>query len=176
MRCGLKWRRKRRFALVSMSLPAWGAWIEISVNSTISTSFLPHPAWEAWVETGKFTPWNCWKRSFPVRGRGLKLAHQMLDGRLAAVAPCTGARVETGSRRKHCFTQRPHPVRERPALPRPFAPLYPCSDFPADRSHLTFLQIPAILFLQSGNRGCVPPLFVVGLSSTTPDSAFAAAK
>ena len=33
-----------------MSLPAWGAWIEISINSLGTAQDASLPAWGAWIE------------------------------------------------------------------------------------------------------------------------------
>ena len=88
---GLKCYRVWDSAAAGLSLPAWGAWIEIGQTNYISDSIWSLPAWGAWIEINiKLTPFTL-IMSLPAWGAWIEIVFVIVIINSLLVAPRMGS-------------------------------------------------------------------------------------
>ena len=74
-----------------MSLPAWGAWIEIAVRRLALFNDQSLPAWGAWIEIGVNFITISYLSSLPAWGAWIEIGQPRLDPCAQQVAPRMGS-------------------------------------------------------------------------------------
>ena len=82
----------RQNCYFALSLPVWGAWIEIgSTVLSLPTTKKSLPVWGAWIEMRKYRPAIRRLQSLPVWGAWIEISADMLVIEVTDVAPRVGS-------------------------------------------------------------------------------------
>ena len=74
-----------------LSLPAWGAWIEISSLSPQLIAAMSLPAWGAWIEIRRKRNERTDQGSLPAWGAWIEIWPTLIKSRCSRVAPRMGS-------------------------------------------------------------------------------------